>query len=219
MPEPQDNLNNIHLIGIDCSSREIYLHGFLGQSEEEPGIEYRMATTFVKNMNHLTKKDGDILIHMHTIGGNWHDGMAIYNTIEYSPCVTAIVAYGSVSSMSSIILQSASTRLMMPDAEFMLHFGSTTLAGDSLAVISAMDNEKRINDRMLDVYTKRCIKGEFFRKQYKSLNKDKVKSFLTRKLKDKSDWYLSAEEAVYYGFADDLVGSKKYKNTREARDL
>ena len=214
----EDNLNNIHLIGIDCSSREIYLHGFLGQSEEEPGIEYRMATTFVKNMNHLTKKDGDILIHMHTIGGNWHDGMAIYNTIEYSPCATAIIAYGSVSSMSSIILQSASTRLMMPDAEFMLHFGSTTVTGDSLAVISAMDNEKRINDRMLDIYTKRCIKGEFFRKQYKSLNKDKVKSFLTRKLKDKSDWYLSAEESVYYGFADDLIGSKKYKNIKEIRD-
>jgi len=216
---PEDTLNNIHSIGIDCPSREIYLHGFLGQTEEEPGIEYRMATAFVKNMNHLTKKDGNILIHMHTIGGSWHDGMAIYNTIEYSPCPVAIIAYGSVSSMSSIILQSAGTRLMMPDTEFMLHFGSTALSGDSLAVISAIDNEKRINDRMLDIYTKRCIEGEFFRKQYKSLNKDKVKSFLTRKLKDKSDWYLSAEESVYYGFADDLVGSKKYKNTKDVRNL
>jgi ATP-dependent protease ClpP protease subunit len=100
----------------------------------------------------------------------------------------------------------------------MLHFGSTTLTGDSLAIISAMHNEKRINDRMLDIYTKRCIKGEFFRKQYKSLNEGKVKSFLTRKLKDKSDWYLSAEESVYYGFADGLIGSKKYKNIKEIRD-
>ena len=216
---PEDTLNNMHAIGVDCPSREIYLHGFLGQSDEEPGVEYRMATSFVKNMNHLTKKDGNILIHMHTIGGNWHDGMAIYNTIEYSPCPVAIIAYGSVSSMSSVILQSSNERIMMPDSEFMVHFGSTALAGDSLAVISAMDNEKRINNRMLDIYTKRCIKGKFFRKQYKSLTADKVKSFLTRKLKDKSDWYLSAEEAVYYGFADGLVGSKKYKDTREVRGL
>jgi len=31
-------------------------------------------------------------------------------------------------------------------------------------------------------------------------------------LANKCDWILTAEEAVSYGFADDILGSKKYPN-------
>ena len=35
---------------------------------------------------------------------------------------------------------------------------------------------------------------------------EKVKTFLYRKLKS-GDWYISAEDAVYYGFADSIIDS------------
>ena len=213
----EDCLNEIHTFGIDKELRDIYLHGFYGQSEDEPGVDYRMATSFVKNLNHLSNTDKSILVHMQTIGGSWHDGMAIFNSIESCPCFVSILAYGSVSSMSSIILQSSDLRILMPDVDFMVHFGSTSLDGENLAVISAAEYEKKLNSRMLDIYTEKCINGAFFKNQYKSLTKDKVKGYIARKIKSKSDWYLSAEEAVYYGFADGILGDKKYKQIQELR--
>ena len=40
--------NDIHTYGLNTDTREIYLHGHYGQGEEEePGIEFRMATTFI----------------------------------------------------------------------------------------------------------------------------------------------------------------------------
>tara|TARA_R100001163_G_C5068128_1_gene207943 strand:- start:2641 stop:3303 length:663 start_codon:yes stop_codon:yes gene_type:complete len=210
--------NEIHSYGLDEVNRELFLHGYFSNEEEELGVEYRMATTFVKNLRILDLDSSkNILIHMHTIGGSWHDGMAIYNSIQFSKSHITTLAYASASSMSSVIIQAADLRVTMPDTEFLIHFGTLSLENHSLAAVSAVENEKRLNTRLLDIYTNRCISGEFFKKQYKSLTPDKVKSYIAKKLKSKVDWYLSAEEAVFYGFADGVIGEKGYENIDKIR--
>ena len=103
-----DNASLVHDYGLCINSREIYLHSYIGESEDEPGVDYRMAVRFQKNLNILSRvSEEPILIHMHTIGGCWPDGMGIYDAIKFSPCHITILCYGSVSSMSSVILQSA----------------------------------------------------------------------------------------------------------------
>ena len=75
-------LSEMHIHGINQSSREIYLHGHYSsylENNEEPGVEYKMATTFAKNLHYLQDLDHEsILIHMHTIGGSWNDGIQAY---------------------------------------------------------------------------------------------------------------------------------------------
>ena len=39
-------IHDIHDYGISPDTREIYLHGYLGESEEEAGVAYRMAVRF-----------------------------------------------------------------------------------------------------------------------------------------------------------------------------
>ena len=63
---------------------------------------------------------------------------------------------------------------------------------------------------MLDIYTESCVDGKYFAENLKEVTKQKVKSFLKRKLKD-GDWYLTSNEAVYYGFADAVISTKKYR--------
>ena len=211
--------NDIHTYGLNTATREIYLHGHYGQGEEEEsGIEFRMATTFIKNLHILQNKNhSSILVHMHTIGGDWNDGMAIYNAISLSPCHITILGYASVCSMSSIILQAADTRLFMPDTDFMTHFGESSSEGYSLSVISGSEYEKRLNNRMLEIYTDVCVQGNFFKEHYKSLTREKVKGYITRKMKSRGDWYLSAEEAIDFGFADGIIGQKNYEDLNTIR--
>jgi ATP-dependent protease ClpP protease subunit len=37
-----------------------------------------------------------------------------------------------------------------------------------------------------------------------------VRKHIESQLANKSDWILTAEESVYYGFADGILGDKKY---------
>jgi len=131
MAEP-DILKDLHDYGANIASREIFLHNhFHTEDNENPGVEYRMSNTFIKNLRVLDfKSDLPIIIHMQSIGGNWDDGMAIFDAITMCRSYVTIVAYGQASSMSSIIFQAADWRLMTPNTNFLSHYGSTGIEGD-----------------------------------------------------------------------------------------
>jgi ATP-dependent protease ClpP protease subunit len=57
---------------------------------------------------------------------------------------------------------------------------------------------------MMDIYASRCVKGKYFKDQNWDLTK--VKNFLYRKMKN-GDWYINANDAVNYGFADKVITS------------
>ena len=201
---------NMHSYNIDAKQREIYLHGHHGSFDDDPGVEYRMSTTFIKNIRHLdAQKNDPILVHMHSIGGNWGDGMAIYDAIKLAKSHVTILVYGQAESMSSIILQAADSRVMMPSSYFMSHYGSSDCSGSYLDAQNWAKFEQVILEQMLDIYTGRCTKGKFFKEHYKTVTPEKVKGYIRRKLKS-GDWYLNAHESVYYGFADVVITNKKY---------
>ena len=93
----------------------------------------------------------------------------------------------------------------------MCHFGSSGYSGNYLDVQKGAAFEKRMTEKMLDIYTDVCIKGKYFKEQYTNISEDKVKNYLKRKLKD-GDWYLDPNEAVYYGFADCVLKTRKCQN-------
>ena len=201
------HLHDFHNYSANVESREIFLHNYYGNNDEEnPGVEYRMSVNFIKNLRALDLNGtDDILIHMHSVGGEWTDGMAIYDAIQMCKSKVTIIAYGQAESMSSIIFQSANKRLITPNTYFMSHFGSSGAGGGYLDVQNWIKYEKYICDIMLDTYAERCKKGKYFIEKYgRNPDMDKVKTFLFRKLKS-GDWYINAEEAVYYGFADRIL--------------
>lgn len=208
-----DIISDAHAHGLDVRNREIYLHSHLSHTDEnDPGVEYKMASTFYKNIRLLDTISNDpIIIHMHSRGGNWNDGMTIYDSIIMCKSHITIIVYGQAESMSSVILQSADKRVMMPNSYFMCHFGSTGLNGSYLDVQQAASFEKETVDKMLDIYTNVCVSGKYFKERHGlSPDRDKIKNFLKRKFKD-GDWYLNANEAVHYGFADMVLNNKKHK--------
>ena len=206
-----DIVDSIHGQSVDLKQREIYLHGHHGPFDDDPGVEYRMATTFIKNIRYLDSlKNEPILIHMHSLGGNWGDGMAIYDAIKISRSHTTIITYGQAESMSSIILQAADVRIMMPNSYFMCHYGSSSNAGNFLDTQNWAQFELKMLDTMLDIYVEKCMKGKFFKEKFEDLSESKVRSYIKRKLKD-GDWYIDSNEAVYYGFADGVLSTRKYR--------
>jgi len=195
------NPTEVHTFDVDINNRIIYLHGSDPIDGQEPGVDYRMSSKFIKNMNILQlASDDPIFIHMNTVGGEWSYGMAIYDAIMYTKCHVTIVAYSWARSMSSIIFQAADKRVIMPYACFMVHWGTYADSGHYLTVKSGMEFGTKTEKMMLDIYSNKCVDGPYFKS--KGMNVQQVSDFIEEKITTKSDWWLTSEEAVEYGFAD-----------------
>lgn len=201
----EPNLEHIHNLGIDLSTNTIYI-GSEGRDEEgEYGVDFEMASRFIKNLNHLSSRipaDEVIKVYMISCGGDWNYGMAMYDAIVDCPQQIEFHSMGHARSMSSIIPQSADKRIIYKHADFMIHNGSYSDAGEYTAVISAMEYGKRSCDLMLDIYANRCDGSNFCKEN--GLNWQGIRNFIEDKMKQKVDWWMDAYEAVYYGFMDEV---------------
>jgi ATP-dependent protease ClpP protease subunit len=211
-------VSDLHTCHVLLESREIFLQSRSDVHTDEAMIDHVSAGTFIKNirlLNHCAHTP--ILIHMYTYGGLWEWGMAIYEAINCSESPTIILAYGTSRSMSSVIPQAATLRVITPTAYFMIHEGTTEYIGIPKGLRSYAERSKIDHKIMMDIYVERCLRGKYF--TTKKMGRDAIRHFLQKKMETQEDWYISAEEAVYYGLYDGILGSKGYENIETIRSL
>ena len=204
----------IHNHGINARTREIFLRGYVDNVEEEPGVDYRMAANFIENLRYLEGLNTDsIFIHMCTRGGDWNYGMAIYDAIVASPCFVTILAYAHARSMSSIIFQSADRRILTPNADFLIHFGTLELSGNETSVLAEAEQSKRGGERMLDIYVSVCHGS----KEFDGWTHKRIKARLREQMLKRQEWYMNPEQAVNAGFADGVLGTAPFETLDSVR--
>lgn len=210
-----DYMYHLHEYNVDAECNHIYLFGeeFDADVEplDEPGVEYRMANRFIRNINFLMRKNPKepLLIHMKTCGGFWEEGMAIHNAIKACPNPVTILNYSHARSMSSLIFQAANKRVMMPDSTFMFHMGTTGVSGTIKQVESAVDFGKKADERMKQIYVE-ALKhyGPENQGKFKKWAEKRIYAELDTYMDKKEDVYLTAEDTVKWGFADSIFGSQ-----------
>jgi len=205
-------LSDIHNYNIDTENRELYLHSHFSDNEEEGGVDYKSAVVLEKNLRYLNIASLDpIVIHMHLPGGEWQDCLGMYDAIKNSKARTAIIAYAKAESCSSVLLQSSTLRILMSNTNVLIHYGSFSMDGEhSKAAASSIAWNEKECDKMVDIFTDRCMTGPIAKE--KNWKRMMAKKHIISQLANKCDWILTAEESVYYGFADGILGSKKYPN-------
>jgi ATP-dependent protease ClpP protease subunit len=205
----EDHVDQIHGNNLDVLGNHLYLMGEEAYADndgagDEPGVEYLMANRFIKNMNILMRRNPNtpILIHMKTCGGTWEEGMAIYDMIKSCPVPVTILNYTHARSMSSIIFQAANKRVMMKNSTFMFHDGTLGIEGTVKQVESYVDFGKISTETMLDIYVENMKRrGKFAKK-----SKEFIRNWLREQMDKKEDVYLTAQQAVEYGLADEIFG-------------
>lgn len=214
-----NSLHDIHDYNVDIENREIYLHSIFSEDDNiEPGVDYRSAITFEKNLRYLNTLSLDpILVHMHLPGGDWQDCLGIYDNIRNSKSKVCIVAYAKVESSSTVLLQAADLRILSANTNFLIHYGSISVDNEHKAALSTVQWSERESEKMIDIFTEKCIKSKLAKdKNWKRMI---VKKHIVNQLATKRDWILTAEQAVEYGFADGILGSKRYPNIDYIKNL
>ena len=210
-------LSAIHTYNLDIKNREVYLHSRM-DSEEEQGVEFNSSVVFEKNIRYLnTVSSEPILIHMHYPGGVWEDCLSIYDTIKYSKSSIIILAYAKVESASSIILQAAKHRILMPNTHVLIHYGSMSIDDEHRAAKSSFEWSEKESKKMIDIFTEKCIPSPIA--EERKWKKMMIKKHIMSQLANKSDWILDAQEAVHYGFADGVLGNRKYTSIDALKKL
>lgn len=219
--KPNNNstaLENIHSYNIDIENREIYLHSYIVEESDEVGVDYRSAIVFEKNLRYLNILSLEpIVVHMHLPGGDWQDCLGIYDAIKASKSKVAIVATAKVESSSTVLLQAADLRILSPNTNFLVHYGSISVDNEHKAALSMIHWSEKESEKMINIFTEKCIKSRIAKE--KNWSKMVIRKHIVSQLATKRDWILNAEEAVYYGFADGILGSKKYPNIDYIKNL
>lgn len=211
LTEIDGELQSLHSYNIDLKHRDIFLHSYITDCDDESGVDYRSAIYLEKNLHILNNISSDpIVVHMHLPGGDWQDCLGIYDAIKFSKSHVTILAYGKVESCSSVILQAADTRILMPNTNMLIHYGSISINEEhTKAASSSIAWNDRETEKMVDIFTDRCMETSVIAKE-KNWKKMMAKKHIVSQLANKCDWILTAEESVYYGFADGILGTKKY---------
>jgi len=205
-----ENTQSVHENSIILESREIFLYS-MGQGDEDESIDHQTFGEFLKNLRILENcSSKPIIIHQYSIGGYCTVGMAIFDVIKQSKCKFLFLCHGAAGSMGSIIPQAVfgkGYRITYPNCEWMLHEPVISTEGSTRNMSSVIEATSRFTTTMYDIYTDVCQHGSYFKDEKYS----KVKSYIKRRISSKQDWYLTAKEAVEYGFADAVFGDPGYE--------
>lgn len=219
LSQKSEMLYDLHNFGVIMDTREIWLCSDLGYDYDEAMIDHRSANNFIRNLKLLDNMgDGTILIHMVTNGGEWSYGMAIYDAIKASRSNTVILAYAHARSMSSIIPQAATFRVIMPNADFLIHWGYWGFEGNHTSGMAEADWCRKLEEMMLDCYVERCVDAPFWQDRWKKNHEAYIRKYLRDLMDKKQECYFTARESVEMGFMDAVLGDEGYETIQALRE-
>lgn len=221
--------------GIYPQSRTLYIGSMSdddagGDFVEQPGIYWNTAQRVIKafHLFEISGQHGDrpITIIMNSVGGDWDQGMAIYNAIQYSNNYVVIIAMSHARSMTSLILQAGDYRILTPHAYYMIHDGNFGEEGCPRSVINSVEYEKSNLEFMYDIYINNILERN--EKGNLKINSKRAAKILNAKLPTGSapvrvrngelklnrdhmeqlcsrDTYFTPDEAVELNLADRLL--------------
>lgn len=160
---------------------------FLGEEVTEGS-----ANTIVAQLLHLANEDPDkdIQLYINSPGGSVYDGMAIYDTMQYIKPDVQTIGIGLQASMGAFLLSSGAKgkRFVLPNARVMIHQPSSGTQG----MVTDQEISLRESVRMKELLAKVIAKNT-------GQKLEKVKADMER------DHWMSADEAVKYGLADEMI--------------
>ena len=185
----QEAGSNIHQLYIydDVSEYGTFDWWTWEYTESETSAEY-----FRKALAEIPETD-TIELHINSYGGSVKEGVAIYNQLKRKKC-KEIVAYvdGFAYSIASVILQAADRRIMGLGTSLLIHNMWLQVAGNAEDLRKAADDLDVLMESNRQIYLEKI-----------NISEDELIEMMN------AETYLTPEQAVEMGFADEISTDKK----------
>lgn len=195
---------NVISSGVDEVNRRVFFGRYLPNVDSDEGndfnqvsIEYAIRAIH-KMVASSPKKP--IEIYMSSYGGDPYSMLYLHDLILSSPCQFKFYGGGAIMSAATWIMVACDERYLHKNTTVLVHKGSTELGGNVTDVEIHVDEEKRLQDLLEEIYAH---------------NSRMPKAFWSEVCK--RDLYLTAEEAITFGLADKIIEPKKRGEFRKMR--
>ncbi len=165
-----------------ATKAEILIYGAIGASMWEDSISAKQFSEELKKLPDTVK---DIVLRINSPGGDVFEGYAIANRIKQHPAKFTVYIDGLAASIASIIAIAGDEVVIGEGAQLMVHKSWTMAFGNSKDLENVIQRLEDIDEQLISLYVKRTGRSRAE----------------IRDMVEKETW-LSADEAVEYGFAD-----------------
>ena len=162
---------------------------FIGGEIEDGSANLVIAQLlFLQNEN----ADADISIYINSPGGVITSGMAIYDTMQFVGCNVATYCLGQAASMGAVLLAAGTKgkRFVLPNSRFLIHQPIGGARGTATDISIQAEEILRMRSRLNEILAHHT--GQPLQKIEEDVDRDH---------------FMSAEEAVAYGLADQIIQS------------
>lgn len=139
----------------------------------------------------LAQYPGDLTVRINSPGGDVSAGVAMYNMLNEHEGKVTVKVDGIAASIASLIAMAGDHIVMLPGSMMMVHNPWTFAAGNADDMEQVVEMLKKTGESMVPIYVART-----------GLSEERVKELL------KAETWLTAEDAVELGFADEAVEAK-----------
>lgn len=183
-----DNSATVNMYGEVVSTRPV--DWWTG--EPIPG-NFIAQDEFLKDLDELAGKDS-ITVHINSVGGDMYAGIAIYNRLKGLAAKVTTINDGLAASAGSLIFMAGDTRKVNAGSNLMIHGAAGFMYGyyqvqDLRGCIKQLEAHNKAG---INIYVEATGK-----------DKDTIKAMV-----DRETW-LTGQEAVEAGFADEVIGGEE----------
>ena len=169
---------------------EINIDGAIGWDEDASwiGIKKQLADL-------VTSKITKITVNINSLGGYVTDGLMIHDALSMFKGEIITRVFSLTASAATIIAQAGNKRQMSSNALYLIHHASNIAMGNVNDIEAAVDDLKKVDARLTDIYIKRGA--------------DEAK---VRSLMDENNGYgkwIDADEAKEAGLIDEIIEPSK----------
>jgi ATP-dependent Clp protease protease subunit len=157
-------------------------------------VNEHSASLIVAQLLFLESEDAnkDILFYINSPGGVVTAGMAIYDTMQFIKPDVSTIVMGQACSMGSLLASSGARgkRLILPYARHMIHQPSGGAGGQATDMQIQVNEILKMKKTLTQIYVDHNSRGKTFEELSNDMERDN---------------FMSAQEAVDYGLADEII--------------
>ena len=208
MAEKTDSVENIIDYGIDIKNRRIYFGSLKSDEEDATGSSFDWCsverTVRAIHIMETEAPNKPIELHMSSFGGDAYALLRLHDIIQSCSCQIKFFGSGPIMSAATWIMACCDERYLYPNTRILIHDSPAGVTSEMSAKLTDLyiecNEEKTVQDILNKVYADNSrMPVEFWNEIVKR------------------DLYLSAEEAIMLGLADEIIKPKKRGNLRRQR--
>ncbi len=163
----------------------IYIYGEIANIQDKKSSDYGIVSlSSVVNAVNSQKDAEEFIVHIHSVGGDVYEGLAIYDFLNSLDKKVTTVNEGLTASIATVIYLAGEERQATPNSQLFIHNAWTMTVGDADELAKQSEGLRKYNELISDIYVSKT-----------NLTKEESLSFM------KVETEFNSDQQVANGFA------------------